>query len=158
VTEKLKLTIELVPASSWYNNLRSLLKKEMWDNLRKTVYAKCNYKCAICNSKGKLHCHEIWKYNDKKHIQKLVDLVALCTKCHWIKHIGLAGIHTSQERLSFEKLVKHFMKVNDCDRTTFEKHKSEAFKKWEERSRYEWTMDLSVYKNIEKHRTLGNGD
>src|SRR3989304_10056088 len=110
MAEKLKLEIELVPASSWNNNLRNLLKPKMWENLRKEVYRKYNYKCAICNSDGRLHAHEIWGYDDKNHIQKLVDIIALCSKCHAVKHIGLAGIQAREGKINFEKLIKHFMK------------------------------------------------
>ena len=141
----LKLTIELVPSSSWNQNLRSLLKPKMWESLRKEIYKKYNYKCAICNSGGRLHAHEVWEYDDKNHIQKLENLIALCSKCHAVKHIGLAGIQASEGKINYENLVKHFMKVNNCDRQTFEKHSEEAFKKFEEQSRYEWQIDLSDY-------------
>ncbi|KKQ37415.1 MAG: hypothetical protein US53_C0019G0043 [Candidatus Woesebacteria bacterium GW2011_GWA1_37_7] len=40
------------------------------------------------------------------------------------------------------------MKVNNCDRVTFEKHLANAYKKFEERSRYEWTLHLARYKKI----------
>ena len=99
--KKLKLTIELVPASSWNQNLRSLLKPQMWKNLREEVYKKYNYKCSICNSGGRLHAHEVWEYDDENHIQKFVDLIAICSKCHAIKHIGLAGIQASQGKNNF---------------------------------------------------------
>jgi len=35
------------------------------------------------------------------------------------------------------------MKVNNCDRFIFEEHLAQAYKKFEERSKYEWTIDLS---------------
>ncbi|KKQ37909.1 MAG: hypothetical protein US53_C0006G0003 [Candidatus Woesebacteria bacterium GW2011_GWA1_37_7] len=144
----LKLTIELVPSSSWNQNLRSLLKPQMWERLRKEIYKKFNYKCAICRSGGKLHAHEVWEYDDENHIQKLVDIIALCSKCHAVKHVGLAGIQASEGKLNFENLVKHFMKVNNCDRVTFEKHRDKAFNKFEERSRYDWSLDISSLKRF----------
>jgi len=143
--KSLKLTIKLVPASSWNQNLRSLLKPKMWESLRKEIYKKYNYKCSICNSDGRLHAHEVWEYDDKNYIQKLVDIITLCSKCHAVKHIGLAGIQASEGKTNFENLVKHFMEVNNCDRETFEKHQREAFKKFEERSKYDWLIDLKTY-------------
>ena len=141
--KKLKLTIELVPSSSWNQNLRSLLKPQMWGRLKKEVYKKYDYKCSICRAGGKLHAHEVWEYDDEKHIQKLIDIIALCSKCHTVKHIGLAGILASQGKTNFKNLVKHFMKVNNCGRDVFEKHQAEAFKKFEERSHYEWQIELN---------------
>ncbi len=66
--------------------------------------------------------------------------MALCEKCHLVKHFGMAGILASEGKINLEDLIKHFMKVNSCDRRTFEEHK------------YEWLIDISVLKsyNIEK--------
>ena len=117
----------------------------MWEKLRKEVYKKYDYACSICRSGGKLHAHEVWEYDDKKHIQMLKDLVALCSKCHAVKHIGHAGIQASEGKLNYEKLIKHFMQVNNCDRVTFDKHLAEAYKQFEERFHYDWQLDLSEY-------------
>src|SRR3989344_8527269 len=79
MTKKLKLTIDLVPASSWNQNLRSLLKPKMWENLRKETYKKYKFRCAFCKSQGRLHAHEVWDYDDKNYVQKLVNIIALCS-------------------------------------------------------------------------------
>ena len=147
MNQNLKLIIELIPHSSWNNNLRSILKPKMWNDVRKKVYIKCNYRCIVCGGGGKLHAHEVWKYDDENHIQSLFDIVALCSKCHAVKHFGHAGIQASQGKLNYENLVRHFMKINNCNRETFEKHRDESFKQFEERSRYEWTLELTRYKN-----------
>lgn len=145
----LKLTIELVPASAWQNNLRFILKPSMWKKLRRLTIKKYNFKCAICNISGWLQTHEVWEYDDKNHIQKLKNIIPLCRMCHAVKHIGLTGIQASRGALDYERVIKHFMKVNNCNRETFEKHQKSAFKKFEERSRYEWQLDLSILKDLE---------
>ena len=76
-----KLTIELVPSTSWFNNVRSQVSAQEWDIIRHIVYAKANNICEICGGKGNKHaveCHEIWEYDDKEHIQKLIGMIALC--------------------------------------------------------------------------------
>ena len=148
VKTNLKLTIELVPASSWNLNLRSFLKPQMWRELRKKTYERYNFRCAICATRGKLQAHEVWEYNDKKHIQKLKGLISLCNSCHLVKHFGFAGVKASQGKADFRKIAKHFMKVNKCDYKTFEKHYTNAFKKFEERSRYDWQIDIIDFKSI----------
>ena len=148
----LRLKIELVPRTSWYDNLRRHLSKNNWDKIRKKTCANYGYKCGICGAGGRLNCHEIWEYDDKRHIQRLVGFIALCGICHHVKHIGLAGILDSEGRLDFEKVVEHFIKVNNCDRSALEKQMQKAFEQWEERSRYEWQVDLGKYKNIIKER------
>jgi hypothetical protein len=140
----LRLTIELVPQSCWYSNLRQVLPREAWDRLRRQVYTACGYRCAICGTRGQLHCHEVWSYDDAAHVQRLEGFQALCADCHHIKHLGHAGILASQGKLDYERLVAHFLRVNQCDRATFERHQAEAFAQWEERSRHEWTTDFGL--------------
>lgn len=143
-----KLKIELVPSTSWYNNLRKYTTKDDWDKIRKKAYADYRYKCGICGASGRVNCHEIWEYDDKKQVQKLIGFIALCDMCHHVKHIGLAGILSSKGELDYEKVIEHFIKVNNCDRKTFEEHRKRAFKEWRERSQYQWHIDLGEYKII----------
>jgi len=147
--DKLKLKIELVPSTSWYDNLRKCISQQDWDRIRKRVYANAGYKCEICGEKTRLHCHEKWSYDDQKRIQKLEGFEALCINCHMIKHAGFS-MHTKEGRSRFnrDKLINHFCKVNNCDRDYFLRHEEEAFKIWRERSQYQWRVDLGEYKNI----------
>ncbi len=140
----LKLTIELVPATSWGANLRDILTPAAWDRLRRHVYAHYSHRCAICGAGGRLHCHEVWHYDDAKHVQRLEGCMALCTLCHAVKHLGHTGILASQGKLDAERVVAHFCRVNTCDRATFQAHRHAAFAQWHERSRFEWTVDLDV--------------
>ncbi len=148
MTGKFKLTIELVPEKSWHNNLRSLLPKDAWDKLRHQVSRDYHHKCGICNSTGKLDCHEVWKYDDACHIQKLTGLIALCNLCHRVKHIGLAQLQAGQGKLDFDVLTKHFMQVNNCTRQDFETERKKALEIWAERSKYDWQLDIGEYQNV----------
>lgn len=141
------LTIELVPSTCWASNLRNLLPKATWDRIRKSSYAKFNHRCGICLAIGRLSCHEIWEYDDIHKIQKLVGFIALCDLCHYIKHIGFAGVQATKGVINFDDVIKHFMQVNDCSKEEFEKQKVIAFRQWEERSRYAWTLNLDNYKD-----------
>ena len=146
----MKLKIDLVPSTAWYSNLRNKIPKEEWDKIRKQSYADSNHKCAICDADEKLNCHEIWEYDDKKHIQKLKGFIALCDDCHMIKHIGFAGIQASKGLLDMNKLVEHFMKINSINREEFDKHHEESFKVWRERSKNKWTIELAQWSNLIK--------
>jgi hypothetical protein len=42
------LYIDMIPSSSWYNNVRQLVKRSSWDKIRKKVYERANYKCECC--------------------------------------------------------------------------------------------------------------
>jgi len=107
-----KLEIELVPATTWYTNLRKVLPPDEWDKVRRKAYADHGYRCGICGAQGRLSCHEMWKYDDEKHTQTLTGFIALCDMCHHVKHIGLAGILASEGKLDFSKVIEHFINVN----------------------------------------------
>jgi hypothetical protein len=112
--QALKLNIELVPKTSWYSNLRNKVSKQNWNEVRKETYAAFDYKCGICgSSEGQLECHEIWEYDDTRHVQTLKGFIALCKMCHHVKHIGLAGIKAKRGELDFDAVIEHFIKINE---------------------------------------------
>lgn len=66
----------------------------MWDRLRRQVAAEAGGRCEICGGRGRrwpVECHEVWHYDDDRHVQRLERLVALCPACHKVKHAGLAS-------------------------------------------------------------------
>lgn len=135
------LEIELVPSSSWFNNVRSALTKKQWDNLKSQVASKAWNVCEICGGVGPKHpveCHEIWDYDERNLIQKLVGMIALCPACHMVKHIGLAKLQGKGELA-----IKHLMKVNKMNKEDVEKYVTEAFQTWAERSKKQWKLDIS---------------
>ena len=145
----MKLSIELVPSSSWFTNLRSMLTPNEWDTTRGVCYEKANHRCEICDGVGLQHpveCHEVWSYTkgDLVNIQKLERTIALCPSCHQVKHMGFAmtqGVH------AFEKAATHFMNVNQftSDRAEFEIEK--VFKIHHERSKVKWHLDVRWLQN-----------
>ncbi len=144
-TEKLKLTIELVPQSSWGKNVWGKGNPQIWDVIRKQTYKKYNDKCAICGAEGKLNCHEIWEYDDERHIQSLHGYVALCPLCHHVKHFRLANVLARKGKLDIEQVIKHFMNVNNCSREFFEDYQKHVYKVWKERSIHKWDVELNGY-------------
>jgi hypothetical protein len=83
-----RLSIELVPATSWFDNLRSLLPPAEWDALRKATSQAAGHRCEICGGRGPkwpVECHERWQYDDATHVQTLTGLIALCPECHRVK-------------------------------------------------------------------------
>ncbi len=135
------LTVELVPKSCWYSNVRSNISNQEWDKIRKKVYSQAGNVCEICGGRGRrwpVECHEMWLYDDEQHIQKLVKLVALCPSCHEVKHMGLAGISGREDAA-----MAHLAKVNNWSRTDAQHYVEAAFETWQQRSRQQWTLDIS---------------
>ena len=146
------VTSEMIPASTWYVNLRSLLLEEDWDTLRKKCYADAGHRCQVCGQKGEqwpVECNEQWEYihdenTPKKGIQKLRRLAALCPTCHSIKHLGKASIDGKME-----ETLKQLAFVNSWTEEQCEEHADKAFQIWEERSEMTWTIDLSFLQEHE---------
>lgn len=141
-----KLEIELVPSTCHYSNARTILKTKLWNKLRFMVYERAEHKCEICGETGleqgynhKLECHEIWKYDDTRLIQKLLGLIALCPLCHQAKHIGRSFAMGRQD-IAINKL----MTVNNWSEKKTHEIISEAFEINKERSKHNWKLDLSV--------------
>jgi len=147
-----KLTIELVPSTSWYANLRKVMPGADWDKLRKQVYAQYGRRCGICGAGNtRLNCHEIWEYDERNRVQRLNGFIALCDLCHHVKHIGFAALLAGRGELDFEDVIAHFMKVNRCDRLTFTTYHKWAFEQWAERSKHYWQIELGEYTLLAQH-------
>ena len=141
------LTIELVPKTSWYKNVRSNVSKEKWDRIKKIIFSRAGYRCEICGGRGNrwpVECHEIFVYNDEQHIQKLVGLLALCPSCHEVKHIGLSGL-----RGRGNPAKAHLAKVNNWSLNDAELYIEACFELWHRRSCHQWQLDLSYLERLE---------
>jgi 5-methylcytosine-specific restriction endonuclease McrA len=143
--DNLILSLDLVPSSCWFSNVRSHVTKAQWDHIRKQVYSEAWYVCEICGGEGKNHpveAHEVWNYNDKNHIQKLERMIALCPNCHSVKHFGLSTIRGIED-----KAIKHFMVINKINKKKATKHIDEVFDLWRQRSQFKWNLDISILSN-----------
>lgn len=145
------LTIETVPKTCWFSNVRTNVAPEDWDRLRREVYQLAGYRCEICNGRGPKHpveCHERWHYDDDTRTQTLLGLIALCPDCHRVKHIGLAF-----KQGQGGEAMAHLSEVNGWNLAETLEYVDEAREVWELRSAHQWTLDLSWLekKNVAIH-------
>lgn len=135
------LTIELIPQTSWYKNVRSNVSQEEWEKLKQVTFTRAGYRCEVCGGRGTrwpVECHEIFVYDDERRIQKLAGLIALCPPCHEVKHIGLAEL-----RGKGNSAKAHLAKVNNWSLEDAELYIEGCFEAWHRRSRHPWALDLS---------------
>ena len=151
---KVKLTLNLIPITSWWKNVRSKIKKSEWDVIRKKVYEQANYTCEICGideqnylgiKKGWLHCNEVWQYQEDKQI--LVRLEAICRLCHLSQHMGFASVIGRDWEAK-----EHLKKVNNWSEEQAIIYIQEKFQEWEKRNKIEWILDISF---LDKYLTQG---
>lgn len=135
------LELDLVPASSWGSNVRSILTKNQWTAISQRVRSQVYDICQICefSNEQPLHAHEIWRYYEREHIQKLIGMIALCPSCHRVKHFGLARVRGKEEQA-----LRHFMKINKITKKEAEEYINKSFKIWADRSSKKWTLDISI--------------
>jgi hypothetical protein len=136
-----RLTIELVPQTCWYSNVRSEVSQEQWDTIRRKVYAAAGHRCEVCGGRGPkwpVECHEVWHYDDEQHIQTLAGMIALCPACHEVKHIGRSMIVGRGAQA-----LAHLAEVNGWNELEVTDYYVQAMQTWSERSKHEWTLDLS---------------
>jgi len=140
-----KLSIELVPRTAFYSNVRSEVPKEKWDRIRRRCYQQANNRCQICSSIGtkqgfnyKVECHEIWLYDETSQMQKLKGFIALCPLCHTVKHFGLA-----QVRGKADMAMRHLGKVNNWTMEQVREYINECWTMWKWRNNIDWKLDVS---------------
>lgn len=146
------LTIELVPKTSWYTNVRSEVTDEEWDAIRRAVYRRADYQCEVCGGQGDDHpveCHEVWEYDDENHVQRLKRMIALCPDCHQVKHIGYAS---SQGK--GHEAAEHLSEVNGWSLERAMEYINDSFEQWRERSQHDWDVDISILEGEEYQQFL----
>lgn len=141
-----KLTVELIPSTCHFSNVRTTVTSAEWDKIRFLSYAKANNQCEICKDTGKnqgykhnVECHEIWDYDDENHIQKLIGLISLCPTCHQVKHIGRA-IAIGKQGVCLKQLAK----VNKWTAKQVIEHVTASFELHKKRSKFQWKLDISI--------------
>lgn len=136
------LTCELVPRSTWAKNIRTLMKPELWDIVRRKAYRAARYKCEVCSGRGPkwpVECHEKWAYHENTGKQELVKLVALCPSCHAVKHWGYSRINGKEAECR-----DHLAFVNGWTKEQIDFHIEEVFQQWKALSRLRWEVDMSA--------------
>lgn len=144
------LFVDMVPSSCWFTNVRSCVDERDWERLRRMVYGRVEHRCEACGRTADrdqgiwLEAHERWAYDPETRVQTLRRLVCLCTPCHQLgTHFGLATVRGRDE-----EALEHLMAVNKWSRAEVLEHVRVAGDLWQERSRTDWTLDLSILTKV----------
>lgn len=140
-----KLSIELVPKTAFYSNVRAKVSKEKWDQIRKKCYSLAQNKCQVCGDTGykqgakhPVECHEIWQYDEMTQTQKLKGFIALCPLCHTVKHFGYAQLNGKEDIAK-----QHLAKVNGWNMREVSEYIGECWGMWQHRNKIDWKLDIS---------------
>ncbi|SFG39134.1 hypothetical protein SAMN05216353_13936 [Halobacillus alkaliphilus] len=123
-----KLTIEIrKPSYAQNKTVRDSIPRSLWNSIRNHVHEKNDFTCQICGCRDeeKLQAHEVWKYDEEEFLLILKDIQSLCKSCHDLKHIQHAALRINdrnKRNFVMQKLMKHFIKVNNCTEEDFRNH------------------------------------
>ena len=155
-----RLTFELVPKPLWGNNLSHRMTRSDWGKVRAQAITSQDGVCGICGGNQQpLECHERWEYEDEKHLQTLAGFIALCRKCHAIKHFGRQELLAKKKwqhlppgemrqrvHEELQPLVTHYLQVNQVPRAVFNVDYGRAMQLFARRSQFTgWTTDFGEY-------------
>lgn len=141
--DDMKLTIELVPKTSWFSNVRDALSTTDWNTVKRFTAQHADRRCEICGGVGPkwpVECHEVWHYDDTNHVQTLKRTIALCPTCHAVKHFGF---NMTKFPNRVPKLIQHIATVNGISMQEAEDYIVHSFDVWTQRSQHNWEVDLS---------------
>lgn len=130
---------DMLPESSWQDNLRTRLTDKEWDRLRRFCYMAAGNTCVACGSRGEPHveAHEVWRFDIKTKIQTLRGLNCFCPTCHKSKHVGYAN-----RMRMLPQVYGRLMWLNDWDEKRLKKELSGVLDRQAELSAVEWNLDL----------------
>jgi len=145
----MRLTIQLIPSSSFYQNLRNELGTR-WPALSKKYRSFYNYTCQICNwkedrkHKKYTNLHEIWAYDDDTGKQRLTGFTCVCPDCHAVHHWGRSQVVGRD----MDYLTWHACKVNGCSSDVWESYVQEVRVEWQARSNRQWKIELGNWEEL----------
>lgn len=144
----MKIQIEVMPAKCTGRNLHSggIISAVKWSEISTQVrsYGVCQC-CGEKRLQEELHAHETWEFDKDTMVQKLVNIICVCKKCHASIHYNFRLSNKSfRDRDAF--LAKaHYMEVNNCSERDFEKDLNRALGQYRVWNQIlgEWSMDIS---------------
>ena len=148
--EPARLRFEFIPKTQNFQNARSVLRKatgdwKPWRAIAQQVKHQAGGRCEICGGGGSsgLDCHEVWSYDTRTSIQKLVALEALCKDCHNTKHINRLWATPFAQR-EFARLLNRYAAMNHISHDKAEQEYEDAKAKKTALDQHKFNLDLSL--------------
>lgn len=167
---------DLIPSTTWFNNVRSCVSQSSWDKLRKQVYERVDYKCECCNTDCRFRKSytgddyatdkifpssefkaevELNKWNTiqmEAHERWSYDYESKAQKLERI--IALCHRCHSATHLGFAGLrgvhilaMRHMKQVNGWDDKQLHAHCNEQQEVWRKRNQVQWTLHIDIITN-----------
>ncbi|MEU5242401.1 DUF5710 domain-containing protein [Streptomyces lydicus] len=141
------LVVDSVP-DCWFTSVRECVGELDHERLRRMVTGRAGQECEACarsaqpSTKRWLEVHERWDFDSDAGMQILRRLVCLCTPCHNATHferVRKYGGHRMEQTAR-----AHLAAVTGMTDEAVDQHIRSASLLRVQRSRQEWTLDLSI--------------
>ena len=134
------LVPELVPEPLWGLSGYRLLKRSIWNKIRKDILTEQDNTCAICGDRRdkRMVCHEAWSFDDEHAVATLSRFEIHCPGCDAVQHIGQTGVRGHRD-----EAIEHMAKVNGTTADEAQRSVADAFQTWKRRSGTPWRVDVA---------------
>jgi hypothetical protein len=144
-----RIQAAMLPSTTWGSNVRGLLSGKQWDAIRLPVCAAARNRCEVCGrtgrrQDGRVHrpdCHEVWAFEvrDGRNVQRLARLIALCSACHSLQHMGRDAAQDRSERT-----IRTLCRVNHWSREQALADIRRSVRLYESMDHVEFDLDLTL--------------
>jgi hypothetical protein len=138
ISQELKLMPHLVPKPLWGKSAANLLRRAVWERIRRDALEAARYACQVCfdaTSVSALNCHELWDYDHERGTATLVGLRMQCRNCDSAVHMGRAV-----KRDFGNAAVAQLVKVNAIGAHEAKMLYRNAMDEWRQRNKKQWRI------------------
>jgi hypothetical protein len=143
-TPPLKLSMQFIPAGAAGRSLRTFFPTR-WREIRNEVLRLSGGVCECCQRQRDLQVHEVWEFDHRATVQRLLSCLAVCDDCNRCIHWGRTLIKAAEEGISVDRLAQHFLWVNQCTFTEMFDEYERARIEYRLASQIDWRLDLSKF-------------
>lgn len=142
------LYVDSVPETCWFRSVKECLPELDHERLRRMVTRRAGRRCEACgrpaqqDMKRWLEVHERWQFDTESATQTLRRLVCLCTPCHSATHFYRVRKYGGNRKEQTTRA--HLAMVTGMTDESVDQHIRGASLLRTQRSRQEWTLDLSI--------------
>ena len=148
------LQVQMVPMPLWGANLRAVMTRGQWRQVREAMLDQHGLVCSACGRTVErsrdLKCHEEWVYLEESEpaVAWLWAVSMVCFHCHASGHPGalnaMIAEGTVTERARAETIA-HFCKVNGVTRRQWDVQLRRAQKEFNRRTTRRWYIDYGPF-------------
>lgn len=133
-------TLTALSNQTWFTSTSEHCSKRYWNQVGMLIKGFHQCQCAVCFSiktDDEIDIQELWSFDDKRKIQKLVVYYPICIDC--LDNTMLGDDLDSEER---QGIAQYLTKINKWSFSEADEHISESLVLKKKRNQSEWLVDV----------------